>query len=156
LAALVVAGADWVIHFRRPRWILIALFDHPAHVATAALVALNLRGRSPRWHLGFLGGSLLPDVDHIPLALGEHPAPEARRPSTHSLAAVAPLFALARATRSDLADGAAWGTLAHFARDVSMAPGAPLLKPFRDEDLLVPYAAYALALAGLAAMAVTR
>jgi hypothetical protein len=155
-AALVVGAADWVIHFRRPRWILIALFDHPAHLATAALMALNLPSRPARWHLGFMAGSLLPDVDHVPLAVGEHPAPGTRRPPTHCLAAVAPLFALARATRSEAIGGAAWGTLAHFARDVSIPPGAPLLKPFRDEDLLVPYAIYALALAGLAAMAATR
>ncbi|MBN1528275.1 MAG: metal-dependent hydrolase [Thermoleophilaceae bacterium] len=155
-AALVVAGADLVLHLRRPRWILIALFDHPAHVATAALMALNLRDRSPRWHAGFLAGSLLPDVDHIPLAIGEHPTPETRRPATHSLLAVAPLFALARASRSELADGTAWGTLAHFARDVAVPPGAPLLKPFREEDVLLPYAAYALALVGLAGMAMTR
>jgi len=83
-------------------------------------------------------------------------APGTRRPPTHCLAAVAPLFVLARAARSETLDGAAWGTLAHFGRDVSVYPGAPLLRPFHDEDLLVPYAAYALALAGLAAMAVTR
>ena len=29
-AAAIVAVADWVIHYRRPRWILIALYDHPA------------------------------------------------------------------------------------------------------------------------------
>ena len=155
-AALVVAGADWVIHYRSPRWILIALFDHPAHLATNALMALNLRGRSVRWNAGFMAGSLLPDVDHIPLALGEHPTPGTRRPPTHCLAAVAPLFVLARATGSEAVDGAAWGTLAHLARDVSVYPGAPLLRPLHDEDLLVPYAVYALALAGLAGMAMTR
>jgi hypothetical protein len=103
-----------------------------------------------------MAGSLLPDVDHVPMALGEHPTPGTRRPPTHCLLAVAPLFALARATRSDTLDGAAWGTLAHFARDVSIAPGAPLLRPFKDEDVLIPYAVYALALGGLAAMAMNR
>ena len=155
-AAGIVAGADWVIHYRRPRWIMIALYDHPAHLATAGLMALNLPGRSPRWHLGFMAGSLLPDVDHIPLAIGEHPTPGTRRPPTHCLAAVAPLFVLARATGSETVNGTAWGTLAHFARDVSIHPGAPLLRPFRSEDLRIPYAAYALALAGLAGMAMTR
>jgi hypothetical protein len=155
-AAAVVAAADWVIHYRRPRWIMIAPYDHAAHLATSALVALNLPGRSPRWHAGFMAGSLLPDVDHVPMALGEHPTPGTRRPPTHSLLAIAPLFALARATRSELVDGAAWGTVAHFARDVSIDPGAPLLSPLRSEDLRIPYAVYALALAGLAGMAITR
>ena len=156
-AAATVALADWMIHYRRPRWILIALYDHPAHVATAGLMALNLPRRSPRWHAGFMAGSLLPDVDHVPLALAEeHPTPGTRRPATHCLLAAAPLFALARATGSELLDGAAWGTVAHFARDVSIPPGAPLLRPFHDDDLIVPYPVYALALAGLTALALAR
>ena len=56
---------------------------------------------------------------------------------------MAPLFVLARATGSETVNGTAWGTLAHFARDVSIHPGAPLLRPFRSEDLRIPYAAYA-------------
>ena len=156
-ALAIVAGADWVIHYRSPRWILIALFDHPAHLATSALVALNLPSRSPRWHAGFMAGSLLPDVDHVPLALAkEHPTPGTRRPATHCLVAIAPLFALARVSRSDLADGAAWGTVAHFARDVSIPPGAPLLRPLNKDDLLIPYAVYAAALTALAALALAR
>jgi hypothetical protein len=100
---------------------------------------------------------LLPDVDHVPLALApEHPTPGTRRPATHCLLAIAPLFALARVSRSDLVDGAAWGTVAHFARDVSIPPGAPLLRPLTKDDLLIPYAAYAAALAALAALALAR
>jgi hypothetical protein len=156
MSAAVVAAADWVIHYRTPRWIMIAAYDHPAHLATAGLVALNLPSKPARWHAGFMAGSILPDVDHIPLAIGEHPTPGTRRPPTHCLVAVAPLFALARATGSETVDGAAWGTLAHFARDVSIHPGAPLLRPFHREDLRIPYAVYALALAGLAGMAMTR
>ena len=156
-AAAVVAGADWVIRFRPPRWILIAVFDHPAHLATAGLIALNLPSRSPRWHAGFMAGSLLPDVDHVPLALAEqHPTSESRRPATHCLMAVAPLFALTRVSRSELLGGAAWGTLAHFARDVCLPPGAPLLRPFRDDDLLIPYAVYAAAVAALTGLALAR
>ena len=67
----VIAGADAVIRFRPPRWILIAAFDHPAHLATAALIALNAPPRSRSWHAGFMAGALLPDADHIPLALAE-------------------------------------------------------------------------------------
>ena len=96
VAAAVVAGADWVIRFRPPRWIVLAVFDHPAHLATAGLIALNLPSRSPRWHAGFMAGSLLPDVDHVPLALAEqHPTSDDRAPRHPLPAAVAPLFALA-------------------------------------------------------------
>jgi hypothetical protein len=156
-AAAVVAGADWVIHYRTPRWILIGVFDHPAHLATAGLIALNLPSRSPRWHAAFMAGALLPDLDHVPLALAEkHPDPGTPRPATHCLVAAAPLFALARASRSEMLDGAAWGTLAHFARDVSIAPGMPLLRPFRRRDVRIPYPVYAVALATLTGLALTR
>jgi membrane-bound metal-dependent hydrolase YbcI (DUF457 family) len=155
VAAAVVVGADWVIHFRTPRWILIGLFDHPAHLATAGLIALNLPPRSRAWHAGFMAGALLPDVDHVPLALApEHPGPGHPRPATHCLAAVLPLFALARTSGSDAASGAAWGSLAHLGRDIAMGTGVPLLSPFRRHLYRVPYPLYAAALAVLALMAV--
>jgi membrane-bound metal-dependent hydrolase YbcI (DUF457 family) len=156
-AAAVVAVADLVIHLRPPRWILIALLDHPAHLATAGLVALNLPPRSRRWHAGFLAGALLPDLDHVPLALGAHrPTTGTPRPPTHSLVSAVPLFLLARATRDDLADGVAWGALAHFARDVSMGRGMPALQPFHRAEVRVPYPVYAGALATLTALALSR
>ena len=36
----VIAAADTVLHRRRVPWLAIGVFDHPAHVATAGLVAL--------------------------------------------------------------------------------------------------------------------
>jgi hypothetical protein len=119
-----IAVADYVILRRTPRWHAIALFDHPAHVATAVLIG----GTGP----AYLAGSLLPDVDHIPMAF-RSPEPGDARPKTHSLytplavALVSPPLAA--------------GMLAHFARDLAFAPGVPLLggRAFR-----VPYAAYAL------------
>jgi hypothetical protein len=66
------------------------------------------------------------------------------------------VFAAARATRSQLLDGAAWGTLAHFARDVSIDPGMPLWRPFRRRDVRVPYAIYATVLASLTGLALAR
>ena len=87
-----VAAADWKIHKRRPRWILVGLFDEPAHLATAALVLVNLPPRSPRWSAGFMAGALLPDLDHVPLALARvHPDIDDPRPITHCLLALAPL-----------------------------------------------------------------
>ncbi len=90
-----------------PRWHAIVLFDHPAHVATAALI-----GGTDRI---YLAGSLLPDLDHIPMAFG-NPQVGDPRPNTHSLLVVAAAALVSRR----LAAGAA----AHFVRDLAMEPGA--------------------------------
>jgi hypothetical protein len=155
-----VAFGDYVIHRRRPRWILLGIFDHPAHLATAGLVALNLPPRSRRWTGGFFAGALLPDLDHIPLALrSSERSADDPRPVTHCLAAVAPVAALASATQSERLNGAAAGMLAHFARDLGVGSGVPLLWPVSNRSLRVPYTAYlaaCVALAGCAAVKVVR
>ena len=134
IACLATIGvADYVILRRPPRWHAIALFDHPAHVATAALIG----GTDPL----YLAGSLLPDVDHIPMAFGNPEVGDAR-PNTHSLLVVAAAAVVSRR----LAAGAA----AHFLRDVAMAPGAPLLWPVSGRRFRLPYAAYALLVAAAA------
>jgi membrane-bound metal-dependent hydrolase YbcI (DUF457 family) len=139
-----VAVADKVIFARRLPWILVGLFDHPAHVATAGLVLLNLGPRRPGWAGGFLAGSLLPDLDHVPLALSRvHPTLDDPRPVTHCLLAVAPVAALAAATRDERLRGLSWGMLAHFARDVGVGTGVALLWPAVRRPLRVPYPAYA-------------
>lgn len=155
LAALTtVAAVDLVLRLRPPRWILSGALDHPAHLATAALGVLNLPPRSGRWTAGLLAGSLLPDLDHVPLALADrHPSAADPRPATHSIAVVALPLALARATGSEALAGVAAGAAAHFARDIATGPGIPLLHPVRRAHLRVPYAVYALALAALAAAA---
>jgi hypothetical protein len=119
-----IAVADYVIVRRTPPWHAIALFDHPAHLATAALL-----GGTDRV---YLAGALLPDLDHIPKAFG---APRAGdpRPRTHSVWAVAAV--------APWSGKLAAGMLAHFARDLALDPGLPLLggRHFR-----VSYGAYAL------------
>jgi hypothetical protein len=124
-----IAIADYVIQRYPPRWHAIALFDHPAHVATAVL----LGGTDSV----YLAGSLLPDVDHIPAALGD-PQVGDPRPNTHSLLVTGAAAALS------LRLGA--GTAAHFARDLAMDPGVPLLWPLTKRTFRVPYAAYAVLL----------
>jgi hypothetical protein len=130
LACLATIGvADYVIHRRRPPWIVQGLFDHPAHVATAIL----LRDTRPP---AYLAGSLLPDLDHVPLALRlVHPDPGDPRPLTHCLLTVAPVAAGSRE--------AAKGMLAHFARDLAVGTGVPLLWPLTRKRVRLPYAAYA-------------
>ena len=121
-----IAVADYVILRHPPRWHAIALFDHPAHVATAVL----LGGTDPV----YLAGSLLPDLDHIPMALGD-PKIGDPRPNTHSLLVVAAAAAINR----KLAGGAA----AHFARDLALDPGVPLLWPLTKRRVRIPYVLYA-------------
>jgi membrane-bound metal-dependent hydrolase YbcI (DUF457 family) len=155
-----VAVADTIILRRRPPWIVAGLFDHPAHLGTAGLVLLNLPPRSRDWAAGFLAGSLLPDLDHVPLAVSRvHRTLDDPRPVTHCLLAVAPVFVAARLTHGRVGDalrGAAAGTLAHFARDLAVGTGVALFQPLLGRSLRVPYPGYAAALAGLAARAAAR
>jgi hypothetical protein len=138
-----IAAADYTMFRRKPRWIMLGLFDHPAHLATASLILLNVPRRSRRWTLGFAAGSLLPDLDHLPLALRDkHPTADDPRPVTHCLLAVAPVAAAAAVTQSDRLHGAACGMLAHFARDVGVGTGVALLWPATGHAVKVPYAVY--------------
>jgi LexA-binding, inner membrane-associated putative hydrolase len=124
-----IAGADYVMQHRRPRWIVAGMFDEPAHLATALL----LRERP---NAAYVAGSLLPDLDHVPLALRRrHPDMSDPRPVTHNLLTVAPVAM----TSSD----AALGMLAHYVRDLGVGTGAPLLWPLTRRSFKVPYAAYA-------------
>ena len=144
LGCLATIGvADKVIFRRRLPWILVGFFDHPAHVATAGLVALNLPARSRDWTAGFLVGSLLPDLDHVPLALSRvHPTLDDPRPVSHCLLAVAPVAAIAAVKQDRGLRGATAGMLAHFARDVGVGTGVALLWPVSRRSLRVPYPAY--------------
>jgi hypothetical protein len=129
-ACLATIGvADYVIGRRKPPWIVVGLFDHPAHIATAMLLR-------QRWSKPYLVGALLPDLDHIPLALRPvHPSPDDPRPVTHCLISVAPAAAVNRE--------AAAGMLAHFVRDLGVGTGVPLLWPLTRRHLRLPYVAYA-------------
>jgi hypothetical protein len=155
-----IAAADLTLHRRKPRWILVGLYDHPAHLATAGLVLANVPRRSRRWTAGFLAGALLPDIDHVPLALrAKHPDVGDPRPVSHCLLAVAPVAAAATVTQSDRLHGAACGMLAHFLRDVGVGTGVPLLWPGSRRPVRVPYPAYfaiCTALVGNACLGVIR
>jgi hypothetical protein len=128
-----IAVADYVIHRHPPRWHAIALFDHPAHVATALL----LGDTDPV----YLAGSLLPDVDHIPTALGE-PQIGDPRPNTHSFLVLAAMTAASRRLGA--------GAATHFLRDLALEPGVPLLWPVASRSFRIPYRAYAGALIAVA------
>jgi membrane-bound metal-dependent hydrolase YbcI (DUF457 family) len=129
-------------------------------VATAGLVLLNLPHGFGRWTRGFLVGSILPDLDHVPLALSRvHPDIDDPRPVTHCLLAIAPLAlagAVTRGAAREYTAGAAAGALVHFARDVAVGTGVALLQPLAGRSLKVPYAVYAAAVVALAARAARR
>ena len=122
--------ADYLIARRDPPWLVSGLLDEPAHLATGIL----LGGLNP----AFLVGTMLPDIDHVPLVF-QNPAPGDPRPKTHSLYAPA----LAALVSRPLAAG----MLAHLARDLALEPGVPL---FGARHFRVPYAAYALAMTAVA------
>ena len=126
-------------------------------MATAALVVLNAQRRPPRWTVAFLVGSLLPDLDHVPLVLREqHPTADDPRPVTHCLLAVAPLAAAAGATQSERLHGAACGMVANYARDLGVGSGVPLLWPATNRSLRVPYSVYVVSCVALAGRALGR
>jgi membrane-bound metal-dependent hydrolase YbcI (DUF457 family) len=149
-----IAGADAVLHRKKLPWIVLGVFDHPAHLATAGLVALQVRSRPQRWLAGFLVGSLLPDLDHVPLALRkQHPRGDDPRPVSHCLLAIAPVAAAAAVTQSERLHGTAAGMVAHFGRDLGVGSGVPLLWPATRRSFRVPYAAYAGTCVGLCVLA---
>ena len=122
-----VAVADCVLQRKDLSWFQVGLLDEPAHLATGILVG----GLDPV----FLAGAMLPDADHLPLVL-QDPRPGDPRPGTHSVY----LAALAALVSRRLAAG----VLTHFARDLALPPGVPLLGGSRH--FRVPYAAYAVLL----------
>jgi inner membrane protein len=150
-----VLAADWTIRRVHPPWLLVGVLDEPAHVATGALVLLNLPERSPAWSAGFMAGSVLPDVDHLPLLLSRTlPEVDDPRPVTHGLLALSPLALMGAAGRGRIRDyalGAATGGLAHFARDLSVGTGVTLLRPLTRHSFRLPYWLYG---AGLLTLAV--
>ena len=75
-----VAAADYTLLRRKPRWILIGLFDHPAHLATAGLLALNAPRRLEALDGRLPGRLAAARLDHLPLALRAAP-PAAGRPA---------------------------------------------------------------------------
>jgi membrane-bound metal-dependent hydrolase YbcI (DUF457 family) len=151
-----IAAADAVLHRKRLPWITLGLFDHPAHLATAGLVALNAPGRPRRWMAGLLVGALLPDLDHVPIALRRpHPAQGDGRPVSHCLLAVAPVAAAAGLTQSERLHGAATGMVAHYARDLGVGSGVPLLWPLSKRSVRVRYEVYAAGCVALAVLAFT-
>jgi inner membrane protein len=132
-----------------------AALDWPAHLTTAALVLAALPRRlAPEVAAWALAGSVVIDLDHIPLYLGLRSVvtEDGGRPVTHSLATAAALLGAAiptRGRRRRVLAGLGVGALLHFVRDIGTGPGVPLFWPLRRSNVRVPYGPH------LAALAVT-
>jgi inner membrane protein len=157
---LVVVGLDGLARALNPSphglsAVLLAALDEPAHLATAVLVVLCLRGPSRRFVGAALVASVAIDLDHVPGLLGSHVLGDGARPLTHSLAGAVGvgLVTYAVARRAEVAAGAFAGVLMHLVRDVATGPGIPALWPASDGSLRVGWASYLAALILLAAAA---
>jgi inner membrane protein len=130
-----------------------ALLDESAHLLTAWLFLAAAGVRRRAVVLAVLAGSVLIDLDHVPLYLGVHGvAPGGGRPVVHSLltAAVLLLVSLAWRRRAASLVALAAGVCLHLVRDVATGPGVPALWPLVTDSLRVPHPVY---LAGLGAVA---
>ncbi len=135
---------------------LTGLVDWTGHIATGVvLVALLCPPR--RMAAAIIVFSVVLDVDHIPLQLGSDILTAGTpRPYTHSLLTIVVVLAIAGATRSQVALGAAIGIAGHLLRDVGTGDGVSLLWPLTDAVASIPFALYIGILTGLAAVAALR
>ena len=153
-APALVVLIDAVSDATHPSVLVLGLLDESAHLATSWIVlAAFLPRRARRLFPWALVGSVVIDVDHVPLYLWDAlAAAPGARPVTHSLLTVAvlALAGVAVGTRSRLRApllGLALGVALHLVRDVGTGPGVPLLWPAGPATLVVPYAAYLLVVA---------
>lgn len=141
----------------------LTALDEAAHLATSALVLLAVAGAgrlraAPVLAGCTLLGSVAIDVDHVPLYLGVPHVADGGRPYTHCLLTAVVLLGLAALSRRHRVvwAGLGLGVCLHFVRDVATGPGLQPWEPFTGDVVRLPYAAYAVVLAVLAAAATGR
>jgi membrane-bound metal-dependent hydrolase YbcI (DUF457 family) len=149
----VVLCVDAILARYKPGVAIAGALDETAHLATTMLIGGPFPERQqPAVVAGALLGSILIDVDHVPLLVLKLPMESAAdRPMTHSLVTLAAIGGLSRATRGQAGAvllGIAAGTTCHFIRDLATG-GMPLAWPASRRLVRVPYAAYAVLLAAL-------
>jgi inner membrane protein len=136
-------------------FLLFGLVDWIGHLATG-VVLIALLHPSRRVAAAILAGSVLIDLDHLPLELGtEVLTAGAPRPYTHSLLTLLVVLAATALSRSDILLGVAIGLAGHLARDLGGGE-VVLLWPLSNSEQSVPFAVYVVALALIAARAATR
>ncbi|WP_138733994.1 metal-dependent hydrolase [Modestobacter excelsi] len=156
---LFVVALDAALAYRHWPVALAGLIDEPGHLVTAALLlAALLPWRARALAPWALAGSVLLDVDHVPLySFWPGIAAEGGgRPVTHSLITAAVLLAGAAAVRRWRIPliGLSTGVLLHLVRDLASGPGAPLLFPWTEEWVRVSERSY-LALVAVATVVAT-
>jgi inner membrane protein len=155
----IVLLADALLKLIEPPYPALAVFDEPAHLATAALLLLAFSVRDRTVVVAALASSVLIDLDHLPQELGidaltEHSA----RPVTHSIAGLVLITVAAAAVsrRHAIAAGVAFGIAAHLVRDLATGGGVPLLWPLTHREIAIPYVVYASVLVACAVMVSIR
>lgn len=156
----VICCSDALLRARAKGILAIGALDEPAHLATAALVLMA--GQRPerlierRREVAItLAAAVLIDLDHLPMYAGVPHVDAGGRPFTHSLSTVLSLAVLSRALprhRRPWAKAAALGVSLHFVRDIATGPGLPVWWPVSTRSVRLPYPAYAISMAGLAAL----
>ena len=143
LAFVIVLGANRTITPRTP-FLLRAVVDEAAHLATTTLLLRAVGSEEPQFVASALASSVLIDTDHLPDALfgPTSMTSNASRPCTHSLPTIAVALALSRraspARRPPL-DGVVFGLASHFLRDITEGSGgAPLFWPLRKRAVRLP------------------
>jgi len=135
--------------------------DELAHLLTGVLVLMAIpTAVTRRFATGVLAGSVLIDLDHIPLLLGSewltHGTP---RPYTHSLLtpAAVGLLALAWRRQRPMLTGVLAGLIIHFSRDLAESnAGMSLLWPWTRASQSVPHWSYLVLVCGLSLWAAIR
>jgi inner membrane protein len=154
-----IACCDLLLHALAPPYPAVAVFDWPAHLATAVLVVACVRSHDRGFVAAALTISIAIDLDHVPHDLGwDVLTRSTSRPVTHSLLGIAlfGLIALLATRRPAVGAGVVVGGLAHLLRDIATGDGVPLLWPASSHELLLPYGVYFAAVAALAAAALLR
>ncbi|SNR77188.1 metal-dependent hydrolase [Blastococcus mobilis] len=160
-AVAVICALDAVQAARSWAVPVVGVLDEPAHLLTAwVLLAALPFGRPRGWLPWALAGSVLIDVDHLPLYLGSADVAAAGgRPFSHSSATLAVLALIAGGARGRARIallGLATGVTLHLVRDLATGPGVPLFWPLRQTSVEVPYGAYLVVLVAAAALAAAR
>lgn len=150
---LIVLGVDALLREPLP-FVLVALLDEAAHLATTLLVLAGLSAagvRLSRWCVlgAVLAGNLV-DLDHLPQYAGLlWLTPSVlERPRTHSVVLILLVLALSawstrrdRPHHLDLGVGAGIGLAGHFLRDIS-GGATPIWWPMSTVPIAIPAWAY--------------
>ncbi|MFN8660534.1 MAG: metal-dependent hydrolase [Thermomicrobiales bacterium] len=128
--------------------------DETAHLSTMVIFLLAFPVfRNAGFVVGCLAGSVLIDLDHVPLYLGSNlMTEETNRPFTHGFLTVGIVLVMSLVAREpwrSIGFGLIAGLAAHFLRDMATSTaGVPLLWPLEATGFLLPYPLYATALVG--------